>query len=41
MILDIFSVTIGLTFIGCLVALAIDTIIHDDNPDHVYDEELA
>jgi hypothetical protein len=40
-ILDIFSVTVAVTFLVLLVVATVLTIVHDENPDHVYDEELA
>lgn len=41
MILDIFSLAISALAVVLLITATVLTIVHDDNPDHVYDEELA
>jgi hypothetical protein len=39
MVGNILAMTLSVALIGCLIALAIDTIIHDDYPEP-YDDEL-
>ncbi len=41
MILDIFSLIMGASAVVLLIVATVLTIVHDENPDHVYDEELA
>jgi hypothetical protein len=38
--LDIFSVSVAVVFIALLIAATIMTIVHDDNPGHVYDDDM-
>jgi hypothetical protein len=40
-ILDIFSVTLAVTFLALLATATVLTIVQEDDPDHYYDEELA
>ena len=40
MILDIFAVTVAVTSIALLIVATVMTVLYDENPDHVYDDEL-
>lgn len=36
---DVFVLTLGVTLVGLVIAIAVDMIIHDDYPEP-YDDEL-
>lgn len=36
---EILTLTMGVTLVGLVIAIAVDMIIHDDFPD-LYDDEL-